>query len=183
MNWALTAPSHQDHLTLFFGQRGTKNIVQGPSSFLSKLSTLDLRLVWNTFGQYLLPDSSSLIALLSYGLLKVSCHCFYEEVVETETFRDSTFPKLSRPRPVETWRFSSCWDRDSLRLENLGVVETETDRDWTKVVETETLTRVSLFSELTQLNSTRVNSTLSWVECYLTLSWVNSTLSWNQCWV
>ena len=26
------------------------------------------------------------------------------------------------------------------------VVETETDRDWTKVVETETLTRLSLFS-------------------------------------
>ena len=34
------------------------------------------------------------------------------------------------------------------RPENLGVVETETDRDWTKVVETETLTRVSLFSGL-----------------------------------
>ena len=35
-----------------------------------------------------------------------------------------------------------------MRLENLGVVETETDRDWTKVVETETLTRVLLFSAL-----------------------------------
>ena len=33
-----------------------------------------------------------------------------------------------------------------MRLENFQVVETETDRDWTKVVETETLTRVSLFS-------------------------------------
>ena len=52
------------------------------------------------------------------------------------------FLKLSRLRHIETKEFSSCRDRDSARPENLLVVETETHRDWTKVVETETLTRL-----------------------------------------
>ena len=50
---------------------------------------------------------------------------------------------MSRPRLIETGKFRGCRDQDSSRLENLVVVETETDRDLTKVVETETLTRVS----------------------------------------
>ena len=62
--------------------------------------------------------------------------------LETETFRDSDFLRLSRPRLIETEKFLSCRDRDSSRLANLVVVETETHRDWTKVVETETLTRL-----------------------------------------
>ena len=62
--------------------------------------------------------------------------------LETETLRDSNFLKLSRPRLIETKEFFSCRDRDSSRPENLVVVETETHRDWTKVVETETLTRL-----------------------------------------
>ena len=62
--------------------------------------------------------------------------------LETETFRDSDFLRLSRPRLIETKKFLSCRDRDSSRLANLVVVETETHRDWTKVVETETLTRL-----------------------------------------
>ena len=52
--------------------------------------------------------------------------------------RDSDFPKLSRPRLIETLIFQSCRDRDSPRLKNLEVVETETNREWAKVVETET---------------------------------------------
>ena len=69
------------------------------------------------------------------------------QVVETETGRDSEKFKLSRPRLFETGFFQGCRYRDQSRLENLMVVETETDRDWAKVVETETLTRLSLFSE------------------------------------
>ena len=59
-----------------------------------------------------------------------SCHCFYREVVETETMRDSNFFKLSRPRLFETQNSSSCRDRDQSRLQNFEVVETETNRDW-----------------------------------------------------
>ena len=71
------------------------------------------------------------------------------QVVETETGRDSEKFKLSRPRLFETGFFQGCRYRDQSRLENLMVVETETDRDWAKVVETETLTRLSLFSDQT----------------------------------
>ena len=37
---------------------------------------------------------------------------------------------LSRPRFIETRKFCGCRDRDSLRLGNFVVVETETKRDW-----------------------------------------------------
>ena len=63
-------------------------------------------------------------------------------VIETETQTS----KVSRPRLIETKEFPSCRDRDLSRLENLVVVETETHRDWMKIVETETLTR--LFKEV-----------------------------------
>ena len=59
-----------------------------------------------------------------------SCHCFYREVVETETMRDSKFLELSRPRLFETQNSTSCRDRDQSRLQNFKVVETETNRDW-----------------------------------------------------
>ena len=42
--------------------------------------------------------------------------------------RDRDFiSKVSRPRLIETDKFLSCLDRDSSRLENFLVVETETD--------------------------------------------------------
>ena len=42
--------------------------------------------------------------------------------------RDRDFiSKVSRPRLIETDKFLSCRDRDSSRLENFLVVETETD--------------------------------------------------------
>ena len=44
--------------------------------------------------------------------------------------------------------FLSCWDRDSTILLNIEFVKTETDRYWAKVVETETFSRVSLFTDL-----------------------------------
>ena len=59
-------------------------------------------------------------------------------IIETET----QISKVSRPRLMETKEFP----RDLLRLDNLVVVETETHRDWMKIVETETLTR--LFKEV-----------------------------------
>ena len=65
-------------------------------------------------------------------------------VIETET--ETLTSKVSRPRLIETKDFPSCRDRDLSRLDNLVVVETETHRDWMKIVETETLTR--LFKEV-----------------------------------
>jgi len=53
---------------------------------------------------------------------------------------------MSRPRLIETWKFGRCRDRDSSRLGNLLVVETETSRDWAKDVDTETPSRLSLIS-------------------------------------
>ena len=103
-------------------------------------------------------------------------------VVETETHRDWEFLWLLRPRLIETGKFCGCRDRDSSRLGNsvvsrprlietgkfcgcrdrdssrLGisvVVETETSRDWTKVVETETSSRVSLISDMKQTKIVR----------------------------
>ena len=55
---------------------------------------------------------------------------------------------MLRPRLIETIKFCGCRDRDSSRLGISVVVETETSRDWTKVVETETSSRVSLISAL-----------------------------------
>ena len=69
-------------------------------------------------------------------------------VVETETFWDCEISGLSRPRLFETMKCQGCRDWDSLRLRNLKVVETETGRDRSKVVETETFPRVSLISAL-----------------------------------
>jgi hypothetical protein len=51
---------------------------------------------------------------------------------------------MSRPRLFETMNFERCRDRDSLRPRNLEFVETVTSR--VKVVETETLSRVSLIT-------------------------------------
>ena len=45
---------------------------------------------------------------------------------------------MSRPRLIETKKFGGCRDRDSSRLKNLEDVETETHRDSSKGVETET---------------------------------------------
>ena len=96
------------------------------------LGLISLALSWNSklIGimityWYLLPDKTGWLMVLYE-----SCHCFCKEVVETETFWDSKFFKLSRPRPVETLKFSSCRDRDSSRLEFFKVVDTETNRDW-----------------------------------------------------
>ena len=55
--------------------------------------------------------------------------------------------KMSRLRLFETGNLERCWDRNSSRPGNLKVVKTETVRDWGKVVETETLLRVSLITE------------------------------------
>ena len=55
---------------------------------------------------------------------------------------------MSRPRLIETGKFHRCRDRDLSRLRNITVVETETDRDWAKDVENETLSRVLLISEI-----------------------------------
>ena len=68
------------------------------------------------------------------------------KVVETETSRDLNFSELSIPRLFETIQMNGCRDRDSSRPQKLVVVETETCRDWSKVVETETFSRVSLIS-------------------------------------
>ena len=57
---------------------------------------------------------------------------------------------MSRSRLIETRKFHRCRDRDLSRLRNITVVETETDRDWAKDVETETLSRVSLISDTQQ---------------------------------
>ena len=48
------------------------------------------------------------------------------KVVKTETHRDSDFSKLLRPRLIETLEFRGC-----------------RDRDWAKVVETETFSHNS----------------------------------------
>ena len=45
---------------------------------------------------------------------------------------------MSRPRLIETKEFGGCQNRDSSRLKNLQDVETETHRDSSKGVETET---------------------------------------------
>ena len=58
--------------------------------------------------------------------------------VETETYRDLRISRMSRPRLIETKKFGGCRDRDSSRLKNLEDVETETHRDSSKGVETET---------------------------------------------
>ena len=57
---------------------------------------------------------------------------------------------MLRPRLFETENFERYWDRYSSRPRNLKGVEseTETGRDWAKVVETETLSRVSLITDL-----------------------------------
>ena len=55
---------------------------------------------------------------------------------------------MSRPRLNETGIFGGCRDRDSLRPGKSMSVETETNRDWAKDVENETLLRVSLISAL-----------------------------------
>ena len=68
--------------------------------------------------------------------------------IETKTETENVKVSMSRPRLIETLIFQSCQDRDSARLQTLEVVETETHRDWAKVVETETFLRVSLFTEL-----------------------------------
>ena len=46
---------------------------------------------------------------------------------------------MSRPRLIETKKFGGCRDRDSSRLKKFEDVETETDRDSSKGVETEGL--------------------------------------------
>ena len=51
---------------------------------------------------------------------------------------------MSRLRLIETEKFLG-W-QDSSKLENLMDVETETSRDWTKDVDTETPSRLSLIS-------------------------------------
>ena len=58
--------------------------------------------------------------------------------VETETYRDSRIWRISRPRLIETLKIGGCRDRDSSRLNKFEDVETETDRDSSKGVETET---------------------------------------------
>ena len=63
---------------------------------------------------------------------------------------------MSRPRLIETGKFHRCRDRDLSRLRNITVVETETDRDWAKDVETETLSRVSLISGSTLFHLLRL---------------------------
>ena len=79
-------------------------------------------------------------------------------IVDMDTL-NSVVVKTETPQNQEFW---SCQDRDSLRPEilefsrprlletgNFGVVETGTGQDWAKVVETETFSRVSLYSTWT----------------------------------
>ena len=66
--------------------------------------------------------------------------------VKTETHQDQEIWWMLRPRLIETGKFGGCRDRDSLRPGKSMGVETETNRDWAKDVETETLSRVSLIS-------------------------------------
>ena len=47
---------------------------------------------------------------------------------------------MSRPRLIETKKFGGCQGRDSSRLKNFEDVETETNRDSSKGVKTETET-------------------------------------------
>ena len=54
---------------------------------------------------------------------------------------------MLRPRIFKTGNLERCQNRDSSRPGNLKVVKTETGRDCQKVVETETLSRVSLITE------------------------------------
>ena len=58
--------------------------------------------------------------------------------VKTETQQDSRIWRMSRPKHIETKKFTGCWDQDSLRLKNLEDVKTETDRHSPKGVKTET---------------------------------------------
>ena len=83
------------------------------------------------------------------------------KVVETETSWDFKFSELSIPRLFETIQMNGCRDRDSSRPQKLVVVETETCRDWSKVVETETFSRVSLISGWSQSESFRHNRILT----------------------
>ena len=53
---------------------------------------------------------------------------------------------LSRLRLIKTGKFCGFGDQDSARLGITVVVETKTSRDYTKVVETETTSRVSLIT-------------------------------------
>ena len=54
--------------------------------------------------------------------------------VETETHRDFEILRMSRPKLIETLKFSGCRDRYPSDLVD---IETETSRDLQKVVETE----------------------------------------------
>ena len=56
--------------------------------------------------------------------------------------------QLPTERLTETLNFQSFQDRDSLRPKNLEVSETDTYQNWAKVVETDTFSRVSLFTEV-----------------------------------
>ena len=95
-------------------------------------------------------------------VVETETHRDWTKVVETETLtrlfqkvlQISTGWPLDKMKRNQTniycsnFDFQGCRYRDQSRLDNLVVVETETDRDWTKVVETETLTRLSRFSAL-----------------------------------
>ena len=127
--------------------------------------------IFTTYIYLYLPIFTTYILRFSLCWDRDSSRLLNSVVVETETHRDWEFLWLLRPRLIETGKFCGCRDRDSSRLGNsvvsrprlietgkfcgcrdrdssrLGisvVVETETSRDWTKVVETETSSRVSL---------------------------------------
>ena len=56
--------------------------------------------------------------------------------------------KTGIPRLIKTEKVLGCRDRDSSRLGSLMDVETETSRDWAKDVDTETPSRLSLISDM-----------------------------------
>ena len=78
----------------------------------------------------------------------------FVETIKNETSKFGSrliFEHLSRLTLIETREFHRCWDRDLWRLINIMVIKTKTDRNWTKDVETETSSRVSLISRYTQI--------------------------------
>ena len=115
--------------------------------YLPKFTYIYLYLpIFTTYIYLYLPIFTTYILRFSLCWDRDSSRLLNSVVVETETHRDWEFLWLLRPRLIETGKFCGCRDRDSSRLGISVVVETETSRDWTKVVETETSSRVSLIS-------------------------------------
>ena len=77
-------------------------------------------------------DTRKIVLTVNIIYSQWSCETQKTKDVETKTFGDQKFGEVLRPRLFETKKFGGC-----------------RDRDWAKVVKTETFPRVSLITALT----------------------------------